>query len=399
MKKILLIITGSIAAYKAVELIRLLQKKSYKVEVILTKSAQKFVTELLVASIAKNKIHTNLFDDGQNGMSHINLSRNNDLIIVAPASADFIAKMANGYGDDLASTTILAANKKIMVAPAMNEKMWNYHANLENIKKLENQSVIFLNPKKDELACGEIGIGKMQEPDQIIKKVDEFFEQSTALKGKNIIITGGSTQEMIDPVRFIGNKSSGKQAIYLAKILQEMGANIELIAANILPKIPIADKFITNVCSADEMYLKTSEKISQYPSKSTIFIACAAVCDYKPKKFSQNKIKKQEAKNLTIELEENIDILKTISNSSNRPSLVIGFAAEGCNIINYAQEKLKRKNCDLIIANNIENGQIFNSEESQAVLIDKNYQDQKLTKTSKLELAQKIASWICQNIQ
>lgn len=396
MKKILLIITGSIAAYKSIELIRILQKKSYEVEVILTKSAQKFVTELLVASIAKNKIHTELFDDGENGMSHINLSRRNDLIIVAPASADFIAKMTHGFGDDLASTTILAANKPIFIAPAMNEKMWNYQSNIENIEKLKNRDINFIEPEKDELACGEVGVGKMADPSIISNEIDSFFAYQNKLSGKNIIITGGSTREKIDPVRFIGNNSSGKQAIYLANILKKMGGDVKLIAGNIEAKIPLEENKITKVVSADEMFLATKNLLSNSKPENTIFIACAAVCDYKIADYSQHKIKKEKGQNLTLNLTENVDILQNVGNSDQRPNLVIGFAAEGENIIEYARKKLKQKKCDLIVANNIAGGKIFNNEDSDAILVEEN-QENILGKISKKLLSQKIADWIIKN--
>jgi phosphopantothenoylcysteine decarboxylase/phosphopantothenate--cysteine ligase len=393
MKKILLIITGSIAAYKAVELIRILQKKSYEVEVILTKAAQEFVTPLLVASIAKNKIHSELFNDGQDGMAHINLSRQNDLIVVAPASADFLAKMANGFGDDLASTTILASNKKIIAAPAMNEKMWFFSANLQNIAKLKKSGVIFVEPTKDELACGEIGVGKMKEPSEIAAQIDEFFTNQNRLKGKKIILTGGATREMIDPVRFISNESSGKQAIYLAQVLSEMGAEIDFIAGNINLEIPLAEEKITRVKSAKEMFASVMQKIEQSKPSDTIFISCAAVADYCVKNPSETKIKKESSEILTLYLEKNEDILKNVANHQNRPAFVIGFAAENENLLENAKNKLKNKNCDLILANEVENGAIFGAEESKSYLISKN-EVKNLGQISKKEVARIIANSI-----
>lgn len=396
-KKILLIITGSVAAYKSVELIRILQKKSYQVEVVLTKAAQEFITPLLVSSIAKNKIHTNLFDDGEDGMLHINLSRRNDLIVIAPASADFIAKIANGFGDDLASTSILASNKKIFIAPAMNEKMWNYQANIENISRLKNFGALFINPKKDELACGEIGVGKMANPDEIFQRIDDFFKNQDKLKGKKIIITGGSTIEMIDPVRFIGNNSSGKQAIYLAQILSEMGAEIEFIAGNINQEIAVEKSKISFVKSADEMFEKVNEKLENCDLKNTIFISCAAVCDYKVKEIAKEKIKKEANEKLTLELEKNIDILNFVGNQEKRPEIVIGFAAESENLLEFAKQKLSKKNCDLIVGNDVMNGKIFGSEISTGFLLDKN-SCKSFNEISKIEVAKLIADWICDKI-
>ncbi len=393
-KKILLIITGSIAAYKAVELIRILQKKSFDVSVILTKAAQEFVTPLLVSSIAKNKIYTELFDDGDNGMTHIKLSRDHNLIVVAPASADFIAKIANGYANDLASTVVAASDKKIMVAPAMNEKMWLNKANLDNIEKLYERGIIVVEPASDELACGEVGVGKMQEPQEIVKKIEDYFFNSQRLKGKNILLTGGATREMIDSVRFIGNLSSGMQAIFLAQTLSEMGANVNFVAANI--NLPTHAKLETfnSISSADEMFLAVKEKLP----KCDVFIGCAAVADYKIKNVTTGKIKKENQENLTLELVKNIDILEYVGNSQNRPALVIGFAAESENLREYAQSKLKRKNCDYILANDIENGKIFGNDKSRALLISANSQ-QDLGLIKKQEIAKILANKIADFFQ
>lgn len=389
MKKILLIITGSIAAYKAVELLRLLQKQNYDVSVILTKAAQEFITPLLVSSIAKNKIYTELFDDGQDGMAHIKLSRDNDLIVVAPASADFIAKMANGYGDDLASTVILAANKPIIVAPAMNEKMWFNAPNLRNIKNLENAGVMLIEPSADQLACGEVGVGKMREPLEIAQQIDEFFKNQNALKGKKILITAGATRENIDSVRFISNDSSGRQALLLARTLSEMGADICLIAANISADISFPENKIIRVKNADEMFLAVKNNMAQ----SDVFIGCAAVADYAVKNPSKTKIKKENSENLTIELIKNADILEYVGNAPNRPALVIGFAAESENLQENAIKKLHRKNCDFILANDVENGEIFGANESRAMLISRE-KTQDLGKIKKAQIAKIIAQKI-----
>lgn len=389
-KKILLIITGSVAAYKAVDLVRLLQKKSYDVSCILTKAAQEFVTPLLVSSIAKNKIYTELFSpDDVDGMTHIKLSRDNDLILVAPASADFIAKMANGYADDLASTVILAANKKIIIAPAMNEKMWQNDATKRNLFHLEQSGTSIIEPVSDVLACGEVGVGKMQEPAEIAKEVEDFFAHQNKLAGKKILITGGGTREYIDPVRYIGNDSSGRQALALVKVLSEMGADIEFVAANIFMKIPLAQNKITHIKSADEMFEAVKNKIAQ----QDVFIGCAAVSDYKVQAISKTKLKKEANSNLTLNLEKNQDILDFVGHAPNRPRLVIGFAAEGENIVQNAQDKLTRKNCDFIIANDIENGSIFGSKATKAYLVEKNSSTD-LGKISKNELAKIIAKKI-----
>ncbi len=389
-KKILLIITGSVAAYKAIELARILQKKSFEVTCVLTKAAQEFITPLQVSSVMQNKVYTDLFlDEDVAGMTHIKLSRDNDLIIVAPATADFIAKMANGIADDLASTVLLAANKKIMVAPAMNEKMWEKLATQTNLAKLGESDVSIIAPVSDILACGEFGVGKMREPAEIAIKIEDFFANQNKLNGKKILITGGGTREMIDPVRFIGNDSSGKQAIALAKVLSEMGADVTLIAANINEKIPLKNENIIRVKTADEMFNATKNELS----KNQVFIGCAAVADYKIKNPSNKKIKKEDAQNLTLELEKNIDILDFVGHAPNRPALVIGFAAESENLVKNAQAKLRKKNCDLIVANDIENGAIFGASDSKAYLITKN-STQSLEKISKEALAYLVGNAI-----
>ncbi len=391
-KKILLIITGSVAAYKSIELARILQKKSYIVTCILTKAAQEFITPLQVASVMQNKVYTDLFlDEDEQGINHIKLSRDNDLIVIAPASADFIAKMANGYADDLASTVILAANKKIMIAPAMNEKMWQNNATQHNLQTLANSSVSIIEPIQDILACGEHGVGKMQEVVEIARRIEKFFLNQNKLSGKKIVITGGGTREMIDPVRFIGNNSSGKQAIALAKILSEMGAKIKLIAANISADIALDKKNILHVKTADEMFLAVKDNLAQ----CDVFIGCAAVSDYKIKNPPSQKIKKEDNDNLKLELVKNEDILNFAGHSQTRPKIVIGFAAESENLIKNAEEKLSKKNCDLIIANDIENGAIFGAVDSRAYLISANFK-QDLGKISKENLAEIIANFIAE---
>jgi len=384
-KKILLIITGSIAAYKSMDLIRLLGKKSYDITCILTKSACEFITPLLTSSLSGNKTYTDLFSvEDELEMGHINLSRQADLIVVAPATADFIAKIANGYADDLASSTILAANKKLIIAPAMNEKMWNNKVTKENLAKLIESGIAIVEPETDILACGEFGVGKMSSPEKICDKICNFFTNQNLLKGKKILLTGGSTIEPIDPVRFIGNYSSGKQAIAIAEILDEAGADVTFISGNIKESIPLVKEKIILVKTANEMFAAVKDHLA----KKEVFISCAAVSDFKIKNISSEKIKKS-VKNPTLELEKNPDILEFVGQSKNRPPLVIGFAAESQNVIKNAQEKLQKKNCDLIVANNINYGQIFGSMETDAYFITKN-KSEKLGKISKKELARKL---------
>lgn len=390
-KKILLIITGSIAAYKALDLIRLLKKSSYEVTCVMTKAAQEFITPLLVESISQQKVYLELFSkEDELEMGHINLSRHNDLILVAPASADFIAKMVNGYADDLASSLILAANKKIMIAPAMNEKMWLNDSTQKNVKKLLEKGIQLIEPQQDVLACGEYGMGKMNSPEEIVKRIEDFFVNKDLLKGKKIVITGGATYEPIDPVRFIGNYSSGKQAILIANVLSEMGAEVKLIAANIKTDfLGLKKEQIITVKTAEEMLKTTNDNLKELD----IFIACAAVADYKVKNIAKEKIKKSDSENLKLELVKNVDILQSVGNSKDRPRLVIGFAAESENLIEYAKTKLAKKNCDLVIANDVENGEIFNNSFTKAYLVEKT-SVKELDKISKKELANILAKKI-----
>ena len=389
-KKILLIITGSIAAYKAMDLIRLLSKKSFDITCILTKAASEFITPLLASSISGNKTYNELFSiDDELEMGHINLSRQADLIVVAPATADFIAKIANGFADDLASSVVLAANKKIIIAPAMNEKMWSNKSTQKNVAKALEEGISMVEPETDILACGEFGIGKMAAPEKICQKICDFFERQNQLKGKKILITGGATYEPIDPVRFIGNHSSGKQAIEIAQVLHEMGADVTLIAGNIREIIFLPQENIIRIKTAEEMFAEVKKNLP----KTNVFIGCAAVSDFKVKNFSNQKIKKTAEKNLILELEKNPDILEFVGTSKKRPNLVIGFAAESENLQKYAKEKLLKKNCDLIVANDVEAGKIFGSDQTKVFLVSKN-KSENLGKISKAELARILAEKI-----
>jgi phosphopantothenoylcysteine decarboxylase/phosphopantothenate--cysteine ligase len=394
-KKILLIITGSIACYKSIDLIRLLKKKSYEVNCIITKGAQEFITPLLVSSISGTKTYHQLFScDEELNMGHINLSRTNDLIIIAPTTADFINKIANGHGDDLALATILASDKKIMFAPAMNEKMWQNEITQNNIKSLTDKAFIMLEPEQDILACGENGIGKMIAPEKIALAIEDFFVNKNLLLNKNFIITLGATIEAIDPVRFISNNSSGKQGLAIAKILSEMGANVHLICGDISQPINFAVSSIASVKSADQMLNACLNLLENNSIKIDGFISCSAVCDYKVKNYSANKIRKSQNPQLNLTLEKNPDILKTIANSKMRPPLVIGFCADqGEDLLKIAKQKLIDKNCDLMIANDIKNGEIFGNNFTSGFIITKNSFSQH-KQISKVDFAKLISQEI-----
>jgi len=389
-KNILLIITGSIACYKSMDLIRLLKKSNFNVTCILTKSAQEFITPLLCSSLTNNHTYSDLFNVADElKMGHIKLSRDNDLIIIAPASANFIAKIANGYANDLASSCVLASDKKILIAPAMNDKMWHSKQNQDNISKINKSDITIIEPQSDILACNEFGKGKMAEPQAIYQNIINYFNYKNKLKNINIIITGGSTIEPIDPVRYIGNYSSGKQSIEIAKILNEMGANITFIASNIKNHINIDPKNIIHCSNADDIFSAVKKNIKN----CDIYISCAAISDFKVKNYSSSKIKKAANKDLKIELTENPDILKYVSTSKNRPKIVIGFAAESNDIEKNGRKKLIEKNLDFIIANDVDNGKIFDNQKSRAMLIN-HKSSTKLKLLQKSEIALLIANEI-----
>ena len=384
-KKILLIICGGIAAYKSLELIRLLKKKECLVKTILTKNANNFVTPLSISSLSKDKVYSDLFDhENESEMDHIALSRWADLIIVAPATANTISKLSYGISDDLASTVVLASNKNIFIAPAMNVRMWEHPSNKNNITKLESYGYQIIGPEIGDMACGEYGEGKMTEPEYILHYLNKYQENINNNNKFKALVTAGPTHEYIDPVRYISNKSSGKQGYEIAKSLRNNGFNTTLISGPCNLN-PIPGVNLIKVNSAEEMFKATLKSL---PVDVAIF--SAAVSDYKIKHISKNKIKKKE--NLDINLEKNIDILSHISNhNSLRPKLVIGFAAETDNLIKNSKNKLSEKNCDWIIANDVSDKSIgFDSEFNEVSIFYKNMSEEKLPKMKKSVLANEI---------
>lgn len=389
-KKILLIITGSVACYKSMDLVRLLRKKNYEVNCILTNSACQFITPLLASSLSGTKTYNELFSlEDEVNIGHIKLSRKNDLIIIAPATADFIAKIANGYADDLASSVILASDKKIIVAPAMNEKMWHNPATQQNISKIIDRGISIIDPESDKLACQEYGIGKMASVESIVSQIEGFFINKNLLKDKKVLITGGATYEPIDPVRFIGNNSSGKQSIAIAKLFYDMGADVKMISANVNQTILIPKENIINVKTTKEMF----DMVKNNLKWCNVFIGCAAVADFKVKQVAKEKIKKTDNKNLHLDFEKNVDILEYAGKSKDRPKIVIGFCAESKNLKENAQKKLLQKNCDIIIGNDIENGKIFGNNQTKAIILSKHKLND-LGKITKDELAKILADTI-----
>ena len=366
-KKILFIICGGISAYKSLETIRLLKKNGAEIKTILTSSAKEFVTPLSVASLSQGKVYSDLFSlENETEMDHISLSRWADIVIVAPTTANTISKLAQGTTDDLASTVILASNKQIYLAPAMNVRMWENKSTKTNLKKLKDFGYKFIGPEIGDMACGEYGEGKMSEPLKIVDELNQFFLNQSQNKKFKALVTAGPTNEYIDPVRFITNKSSGKQGYELAKCLSKKGFDTTLISGPTNLEVEKDIKLI-EVETADEMFTATQENL---PVDVAIF--SAAVSDFKVKNKSQTKIKKEEALNLN--LEKNIDILNYISNhNSMRPEIVIGFAAETNEVLKNAEEKLNKKNCDWIIANDVSKKNIgFNSDYNEVVIHYKN---------------------------
>jgi len=385
----LLIICGGIAAYKSLEVIRLLRKSGSSVKTILTKNAKNFITPLSVASLSQEKVYTDLFNsDNESEMDHISLSRWSDLILITPATANTISKISFGLSDDLASTVVFASDKKIFIAPAMNVRMWEHQSNKENLKKLINFGHEIIGPEIGEMACGEFGMGKMSEPETIINHINNYFKKLENNKNFRALVTAGPTHEYIDPVRFISNKSSGKQGYEIARSLSENGFDTTLISGPTNLN-PIKGVNLIKVKSADEMLEAT---LNNLPTDVAIF--SAAVADFKVKNKEKEKIKKDKISELS--LEKNTDILGHISNhNSLRPKLVVGFAAETNSLKNNSLKKLSEKNCDWIIANDISKNDIgFESDFNKVSIFYKNNSEENLPKMKKSSIANEIVNRI-----
>ena len=378
-KKILLIITGGIAAYKTLDLIRSFVSQNIEVKTILTKTAEEFVTPLSISSLSKNKVYRNQFDINEEAeMDHIALSRWADLILIAPATANIIENIANGSANDFINTIILASNKKIFLAPAMNVKMWENEATQINITKLESRNFILIGPSIGQLACGEYGEGRMASVNEIEFTIKNYFNINKKLKA---LVTAGPTREYIDPVRYISNESSGLQGYLLAKKMNEAGIQTKLILGPSKIKVDQGVDII-RVTTANEMLEAVKENL---PVDIAIF--AAAVADFRTNK-KDFKIKKNNDE-LSIKLHENKDILKFVStHNSLRPKLVVGFAAETNDIIKFAKDKLEKKHCDWIIANDVSDKSIgFNSYNNEVSIIQKGKDIEKITKRDKAEVA------------
>ena len=392
-KKILLIICGGISAYKSLELIRLFKKNGARVKTILTKNAKEFVTPLSVSSLSQEKVYDDIFSaENEAEMDHISLSRWADAVLVAPITANTISKVASGNAEDLASTVLLASNKQIFLAPAMNVRMWEHPSTKENILKLKSFGYKIIGPEIGDMACGEYGEGKMTEPNEIVNTLKNYFSNLDKNKKLKALVTAGPTNEYIDPVRFITNKSSGKQGYEIAKCLRDNGFDTTLISGKTSIK-PLDGVNFVSVETAEEMF---KESLNNLPTDVAIF--SAAVSDFKVKNYKSTKIKKNEEFNL--ELEKNIDILNHISNhNSLRPKITIGFAAETNNLLINAKKKLNEKNCDWVIANDVSDQTIgFGSDFNKISIFYKDKPEENFEKMSKSLVAEEIVKRVIQQI-
>tara|TARA_B100001778_G_scaffold144842_2_gene119102 strand:+ start:2307 stop:3506 length:1200 start_codon:yes stop_codon:yes gene_type:complete len=390
-KNILLGVTGGIAAYKSAEIIRLFRKEGADVRVVMTESAKEFITPLTLQAVSGNEIHDSLLDvKAESAMGHIELAKWADIILIAPCTAETMAKITHGRADDLLGALILASTANIFIAPAMNMNMWLDKTTQDNYKKISSRGITFIGPADGEQACGDVGPGRMVEPDNILNLIASSTKRGP-LSGKVITITAGPTREQIDPVRFISNNSSGKMGYALAEAAIELGASVNLVSG---PVSLNADKSINlhKVNSASEM----SESVNKFMKSSDIFIGCAAVSDFKPLDYSSIKIKKEDLVNPEIELEMNTDILSNVANTF-KSSFVVGFAAETSDVANNAKKKLKTKNLDMIISNDVSDKSIgFDVDENEVNVITLN-ETIFLKKDKKIRIAREILKIIAKN--
>ncbi len=395
---ILLGVTGGIAAYKSADLVRRLKERSFDVRVVMTESAKHFITPMTMQAVSGNPVHHQLFDcHAEAAMGHIELAKWADIILIAPATANSLSKIALGLADDLLSTLILASNAKLLIAPAMNQQMWANEAIIANVERLKRRSVQFIGPEQGDQACGDVGFGRMSEPLLIVESVLQLANETNAssieelpkrtvktLAGKQFLITAGPTLEAIDPVRFISNHSSGKMGYALAEVAQAAGANVTLVSGPVSLEVPYGVSIISVVSAAEMLHA-----VKQQINGCDVFIGCAAVADYAPVVVAEQKIKKNDEE-MQISLKRNPDILAWVAEQKNRP-LVVGFAAESQNLKEFARKKLINKKLDLICANDIsQKGMGFNSANNEILLLGKNNQETQLPAASKMDIAVKI---------
>ena len=389
-KKILIIVGGGIAAYKTLDLIRLLKKNGAEIKTILTKSGKEFVTSLSITTLTGTKTFENLFDkELEEEIDHIGLSRWADIIIVMPTTANFMSKLTSGKAEDLATTVILAADKDILLVPAMNVRMWLHKATQKNLEVLQDYGYLFVGPEKGEMACGEFGEGKMSSPRQIFFFLKNYFHKKNIVKDKNLkaLVTTGPTREYLDPIRYISNESSGKQGYEIALALDKLGIKTTLIAGPSTFVIPRNIK-VKKITSADEMLSEVKKTLPV-----DLAVCAAAVADFKPIQKNKNKLKKDKLNFESINFIKNNDILEFISkNNKSRPRIVAGFSAETHDVLGNSIKKLKNKHCDFIFANDVSKKDIgFNSDFNKVSVIDKTGKIKSIKKNKKSLIANIIA--------
>jgi phosphopantothenoylcysteine decarboxylase/phosphopantothenate--cysteine ligase len=392
-RNIVLCVSGGIAAYKSAELVRLLSKAGADVRVVMSRGAQEFITPLTLQALSGYSVHRDLLDENaEAGMGHIELARWADLVLVAPATAETIARLAQGRADDLLTAVVLASPAPLWVAPAMNQEMWAKPATANNIETLKARGVSIIGPDSGEQACGDIGPGRLLEPELILQHLVAEFS-APLLAGHRVVITAGPTREAIDPVRFLSNHSSGKMGFALARAAAEAGARTTLIAGPVELPTPEHVQRI-DVVSAAEML----DAALQHSGDASVFIGAAAIADYRPEVTSAHKMKKHGDAGLNLRLVQNPDIISAVSAQSGRPTLVVGFAAETDNVLDNARRKLASKGLDIVIANDVSQSDIgFNSDQNAATWISAEA-EQALAQTTKLELARQIISRLAQRL-
>ncbi|HUF85986.1 MAG TPA: bifunctional phosphopantothenoylcysteine decarboxylase/phosphopantothenate--cysteine ligase CoaBC [Thermohalobaculum sp.] len=391
-RRILLIIGGGVAAYKSLELIRLIARAGGAVTPVLTRAAQEFVTPLAAASLAGAKAYTALFDlTDEAEMGHIELSRVADLVVVAPATADLMAKMAHGHADDLASTLLLATDTPVLIAPAMNVRMWEHAATRRNLATLTADGIAVVGPNEGEMACGEFGPGRMAEPDEILAAIEARLARGGPLAGRRVIVTSGPTHEPIDPVRYIANRSSGTQGAAVAAALHALGAEVVLVTGPATAPMPRGPR-IVRVETAREMLAAVQEAL---PAEAAVF--AAAVADWRVEQASPGKIKKDGSGTCpSLTLAENPDILRTVAAlpAGKRPALVVGFAAETDDLVANAQAKRARKGCDWIVANDVRPETGIMGGADNAVTLVTEHGAEEWPRASKAEVGRRLAERI-----
>ena len=393
-KSVLLIVTGGIAAYKTLELVRRLVERGISVTPVLTEAGAAFVTPLSLAALSKSTVYRDLFSlTDETEMGHIELSRQADLVVVAPATADCLAKLAAGLANDLASTLLLATDKPVMAAPAMNVRMWEHPATRANLEILQARDVLFVGPNEGPMACGEHGFGRMAEPEELLAAIEDFFERSGLMSGRRALVTSGPTHEPIDPVRFIGNRSSGKQGHAIAAALAQLGAQTTLVSGPTHLPDP-AGVSVVHVETAEQMLNACRAALPVH-----VAVCAAAVGDWRVKTPAAGKIKKTKGKPPAFAMIENADILASLAAAGNeRPDLLIGFAAETENIVEHARAKLQAKGCDWILANDVSPERATFGGTDNQIHVLRGESLETWPRMSKIEAARRLAAAIAEEL-